>query len=143
MQPFRDLVKRNAKFQWNEDLEKAFLESRDVIVELVKEGIKTFDVDRATALAPDWSKEGMGFLLLQKYCECPKEKAPACFPDGWRLVFAGSRFCNDAESRYAPIEGEAAAIAYSLERAQMFVMGCRDLTVITDHEPLNRGIRRS
>ena len=136
MQPFRDLVKRNAKFQWSETLERAFIESRNMIVELVKEGIKAFDIKRTTALAPDWSKEGMGFLLLQKYCECPVDKAPVCCPDGWRLVFAGSRFCNPAESRYAPIEGEAAAIAYSLKKARMFVMGCRDLIVITDHEPL-------
>ena len=136
MQPFRDLVKQNAKFQWNETLEQAFFESRDMIVELVKEGVKAFDINRTTALAPDWSKEGMGFLLLQKYCECPAEKAPVCCPEGWRLVFAGSRFCNSAESRYAPIEGEAAAIAYSLEKARMFVMGCRDLMIIADHQPL-------
>ena len=30
-------------------------------------GIKEDSVNRVTCLAPDWSKEGMGFFLLQKY----------------------------------------------------------------------------
>ena len=78
----------------------------------------------------------MGFLLLQKYCDYPKDKAPTCCPDGWRLVFAGSRFCTAAESRYAPIEGQASAIAWSLDKCRMFVLGCQDLIIVTDHEPL-------
>ena len=62
--------------------------------------------------------------------------APNCCRDGWRLIFAGSRFTTDAESRYAPIEGEALAIAYALEKCKMFTLGCNDLTVATDHKPL-------
>ena len=111
MQPFRELVKSNSEFSWTQTLQDAFDDSKKQIVKLVEEGVSTFDVNRVTCLSPDWSKTGMGFLLLQKYCSCPLTKAPVCCPDGWHLVFAGSRFCNDAESGYAPIEGEAAAIA--------------------------------
>ena len=78
----------------------------------------------------------MGFLLLQKYCMCTTDKAPVCCPEGWRLIFAGSRFCIDTERRYAPIEGEAAAIAWALDKCRLFVMGCPNLIVVTDHEPL-------
>ena len=53
----------------------------------------------------------MGFLLLQKHCTCAIDRAPVCCPEGWCLVFAGSRFCTDAEQRYASIEGEAVAIS--------------------------------
>lgn len=136
MQTFRDLVKPSAVFSWNQTLQNAFEDSKKVIVKLVEEGVSTFDVNRATCLAPDWSKQGMGFLLLQKYCSCPMTKAPVCCPDGWRLVFAGSRFCNEAESRYAPIEGEATAIAWALAKCRMFIMGCPNLVVVTDHAPL-------
>ena len=80
----------------------------------------------------------MGFLLLQKHCTCPIEKAPVCCPDGWHIVFAGSRFCTDAERRYAPIEGEAAAIAWSLEKCRLFIIGCPNVIVVTDHQPLTR-----
>ena len=38
--------------------------------------------------------------------------------------------------RYAPIEGEAAAIAWALEKCCMFVLGCPNIIVVTDHEPL-------
>ena len=105
-------------------------------VNLVQKGISTFEKDRATCLAPDWSKEGIGFLLLQKYCSCTTDKSPVCCSEGWRLVFASSRFCIIAECRYAPIDGEAAAIAWALEKYRMFVMGCPNLLVVADHEPL-------
>ena len=136
MQPFRDLIKSKSPFVWDETLQAAMDHSKQVIIDLVREGVSTFDVNRITCLAPDWSKDGMGFLLLQKYCPCPLPKAPVCCPEGWHLVFAGSRFCNDAESRYAPIEGEAAGIVWALNKCRMFVTGCPNLIVATDHAPL-------
>ena len=136
MQPFRDLVKKNAVFVWDDALEQAFSDSKAQIVSLVREGIAAFDLKRVTCLAPDWSKEGMGFFLLQKYCDCPTDKAPVCCPEGWKLVFAGSRYCTGPESGYAPIEGEAAAIVFALERSRMFVAGDSNLIISTDHEPL-------
>ena len=136
MQPSRDLVKPCSKFVWDQSLEEAFQQSKAQIIDLVKDGISTFDIERTTCLAPDWSKEGMGFLLLQKYCSCANDKVPTCCSEGWHLVFAGSRFCTPAESRYAPIEGEAAAIAWALHKCRMFVAGCQDLIVTTDHQPL-------
>ena len=49
----------------------------------------------------------------------------------------GSRFLHDAEtSRYAPIEGEALAVAYALHQCRYFVLGCPDLVIATDHKPL-------
>ena len=90
---------------------------------MVKEGINTFDFKRPTCLATEWSKEGMGFTLFQNYCHCLTEKAPICCPDGWCLVYAESRFCTSAESRYAPIEGEPTSIAWALEKCRLFVLG--------------------
>ena len=134
--PFRDLVKKKTQFVWNENLEKAFQQSKQIIVGLVKKGVTTFDINWVTCLALDWSKEGMGFLLLQKYSTCPTEKASVCCPDGWRIVFAGSRFYTDTEHQYAPIEGEAAAIAWALESGRIFIMGCPQMITVTDHQPL-------
>ena len=48
----------------------------------------------------------------------------------------GSRFTHPAESRYAPIEGEALAVADALDKARHFVLGCKHLTVAVDHRPL-------
>ena len=98
MLPFRDLVKKNSNFTWDETIDEAFSQSKQVIVNLVKDGISSFDTNRITCVATDWSKDGMGFLLLQKHCKCTLDKAPICCPEGWKLVFAGSRFCTDVES---------------------------------------------
>ena len=78
----------------------------------------------------------MGFLLLPKYYMCTTDKDSVCCPESWQLIFAGSRFCIDAERRYAPIEGETAAIALALEKCRIFVMGCPNFIVVTDHESL-------
>ena len=48
----------------------------------------------------------------------------------------GSRFTSATESRYAPVEGEALAVADALEKARYFVLGCNDLVIAVDHKPL-------
>ena len=65
-----------------------------------------------------------------------RRNIPDCCDNGWRIVFAGSRFLSSAEQRYAPIEGEALAVAWGLEQSKYFTQGCEDLIVVTDHKPL-------
>ena len=136
MQPFRDLVKTQTKFCWTDTLDKLFTDSKTLIINKVKEGIKSFDINRRTCLQTDWSREGIGYLLLQQHCSCPPTNAPTCCPEGWQLVFAGSRFTTEPESRYAPTEGECLAVSWSLDNARMFVLGCKELIIVTDHKPL-------
>ena len=116
-------------------MEAVFQHSKQVIVDLVQNGIATFEKHHVTCLTPDWSKELMGFLLLQKHSGTT-DKAPICCPKGWHLIFAGSRFCIDVKHRYMLIEGKAAAIASALEKCYMYVMGCPNNLVVTDHKPL-------
>ena len=54
------------------------------------------------------------------------------------MVYAGSRFTRDAESRYAPIEGEALAFVFGLISCKMYTLGNQNLIVATDHKPLIR-----
>ena len=135
MQPFRDLLKPG-KWYWDSTLDVAFETSKKEILTMIERGVRAFEPDRATCLATDWSKTGLGFTLSQKHCRCPMADAPNCCRDGWRLIYAGSRFTTDAESRYAPIEGEALAVAYALKKSRMYVLGCKDLIIATDHQPL-------
>ena len=144
MAPFRDLLKKNnTKFYWDDQLEKIFNESKDKIVDMIRDGVCTFEKDRVTCLSTDWSKVGIGYTLSQKHCECPVEEStqiytPNCGKGHWRLVLAGSRFTKPAESRYAPIEGEALAVAYALQQCRVFVLGSPNLIVAVDHKPLTR-----
>lgn len=135
MRPFRDLLKPKTTFYWDDQLQQIFDESKQFIVDAIKEGVQIFDKQRKTCLATDWSKEGIGFLLLQKHCVCPGD-APFCCPDGWKVTLVGSRFTHPAESRYAPVEGEALAVADALDRTRYFTLGCDDLIVAVDHKPL-------
>ena len=135
MEPFRQLLSSKTFF-WDETLDQLFKSSKEKIIELVKDGVKTFEPDRPTCLTTDFSKTGIGFDLTQKHCSCPDPIRPDCGDGHWRLVFAGSRFTKDAEGRYAPIEGEALAVVHGLHRCRMFVMGSPNLTVAVDHKPL-------
>ena len=138
MAPFRELLEKKRSFYWDETLESLFKKSKSTVVNSIQNGVRTFETNRHTCLATDWSKTGIGFTLSQKHCSCPIADNPLCGSDHWRVVYAGSRFTRNAESRYAPIEGEALALLFGLESCKMFVMGCPNLIVAVDHKPLVR-----
>ena len=135
MAPFRELLSKKRSFYWDENLSLIFEASKEKIVSEVKKGVKTFEVKKPTCLFTDWSRTGMGFVLTQKQCDC-KGEDPQCGDGHWNLIFAGSRFLKDAETRYAPIEGEAVALIHGLEACRMFTMGCPTFIVAVDHKPL-------
>ena len=135
MAPFKPLLSPSAAFRWDEDLQEAFDQAKDKIIESVKEGVKNFNPDRTTCVSTDWSKVGISFLVMQKHCLCP-EVSPVCCTSGWKVTFCNSRFTSPAESRYSPVEGECLAVAWALKKAKYWVLGARDLWVATDHKPL-------
>ena len=106
MFPFRHLLSPNTTFTWTDELEAAFSGSKEIILDLIKKGVYSFDSELETCLSPDYSKDGMGWILQQKTCDC-KKISPTCFPGGLRLVLAVGAFCKPAERNYSPIDGEA------------------------------------
>lgn len=135
MLPFRELLKKDSKFSWTDALQTAMDESKAHIVDQVAKGVAIFDKSLPTCLATDWSKEGIGYWLFQKHCQCPTTQLFCC-KAGWLIAMVGSRFTHSAESRYAPIEGEALAVADTLYKARHFVLGCSNLVIVVDHNPL-------
>ena len=135
MAPFRPFLSPKVKFEWNEKLDAAFQSSKESIVAAIRHGVQIFEINRPTCVRPDWSRRGIGYFLSQKHCKCTG-KLPDCCRDGWKVTLAGSRFLSDTESRYAAVEGEALAIAWSLEQTRYFTQGCSKLLVVTDHKPL-------
>ena len=53
MEPFCDLIKPNRQFYWDDNLEVLFESSKNMIISLIKEGIKSFDPARQTCIQPD------------------------------------------------------------------------------------------
>ena len=77
MLPFRPLLKAKAEYVWTDDLQTAFETAKREIVELIKKGVKTFQLGLWTCLVTDWSRTGIGFVLWQKRCAC-KTIHPSC-----------------------------------------------------------------
>ena len=100
-----------------------------------KRGVEIFDKNKSRCLATDFSKDGIGFWLLQKHCTCASTKSFCC-PTGWKVTLKGSWFTSVAESRYAQIEGDVLAVVDALNKACYFVLGCPNLIIAFDHKPL-------
>jgi transposase InsO family protein len=142
MLPFRELLKPSTQFLWTPEMEQAFIHGKEEIVKAVIDGVKSYEMGRTTALCTDFSKAGLGFVLLQKHCSCSGPlpsltPSPICC-NRWKLVFAGSRFTSPAEARYNPGQGEALAVAWSLHKARHYCLGNPDLVLAVDHKPLLR-----
>ena len=135
MEPCKPFLSPKKKFLWNSELNEAFETSKIEIVNAIKNGVEIYDPSKLTCLRPDWSQKGIGYFLSQKHCDCDTA-IPGCCEHGWRITLAGSRFLKPAETRYAPVEGEALAIAWSLEHTKFFTQGCDNLVIVTDHKPL-------
>ena len=132
---FRPFLSPKYKFFWTQVLDKAFEDSKEHIIQSIRQGVEIFDMAKQTCLRPDWSTSGIGYFLMQKHCQC-RSNLPNCCSDGWKATLAGSRFLTGAEKRYAAIEGEALAVAWGLEQTKYFTQGCPNLSVATDHKPL-------
>ena len=137
MAPFRDLLKKGQKFYWDDTLETLFQKSKDEIVNQAKEGVLAYDLNKPTCLTTDWCKIGIGFTLTQKHCKCSGPADPSCGQGHWKLVHAGSRFTQKGErDLFSPTEGECLAAAFGLEKCRMFTLGCPNLILAVDHQPL-------
>ncbi len=136
MLPFRELLQTGSRnVYWDATLQEIFDKSKKEICEKAMRGLKYFNVTSSITLQTDWSKTGIGFVLLQQSCSCDSE-IPTCCTDGWQLVFCNSRFLQVSESNYCPLEGEALAVSWSLKKARMFLLGCPGFIIQTDHKPL-------
>jgi hypothetical protein len=98
MSPFCALLKPSTLFSWDDDLQHAFDASKSEITSRIKEGVTIFEKGQPTCLATDWSKDGVGYWLFQKHCQCPSHKIFCC-QAGWKVSLMGSRFTHSAESR--------------------------------------------
>ena len=133
--PFRHLLSSKEDFKWDDKLQLAFESMKREITDQLYEGVKTFVMGKITALVTDFSKTGVGYLLLQKHCKCSGIELKCCI-SGWKVICVGSRFCLKAEQRYSAIEGELMGISWALEKTKMWTLGNPSLHIFTDHKPI-------
>lgn len=122
--PLRQLLSAKREFVWDEGHSAAFFKARAALSE--SPSLAYYDPRRKTRLSTDASRlHGMGFILQQQQ------------EDGtWRVIQAGSRFLADAETRYAAVELELAAVAWAFRKCRLFLSGLPHFDVVVDHRPL-------
>ena len=132
---FHESLKPGTPFKWDSELNELFKESQPVIIEETEEGAHIFEKSKPTYLATDWSKTGIGFWFFQNHCHCPSTE-PFCCRTVAKVTLVGNRFTHAAESRYAPLEGEALTVADALDKARFFVRSCSDLITKSAYGPM-------
>ena len=91
---------------------------------LIKEPVlKFFDLSRQIKISADESIHGLCAVLQQNY------------DDSWTPVAYASRSTTETETRYAQIEKENLALAFTCQKFHDYVYGLR-FELETDHKPL-------
>ena len=123
LSPLRALLSTKNEYVWSIEHDQALNNAKAHLT-----GAPTltfFDAERPTRLCTDASRQGVGFILQQ---QSSARK--------WLLTQAGSRFLTPTETRYATIELELLAVAWSVTKCKVFLLGLQNFTIITDHNPL-------
>ena len=118
VKPLRELTHKDVTFQWTDSHDKAFVESKELIAHAPV--LCYFNPQLPVTLQVDASGVGVGGALLQN-------DQPVAFY---------SNTLTETEQRYAVIEKECLAICLAFEKWDSLLYGKSDITVQTDHQPL-------
>ena len=119
--PLYALLKKGAKFEWNDTHTKCF----NMIKELFTSSkvLRRFVPTLPIAIESDASSLGIGACLMQRY------------DDGWYPVQFASRMLNEHEINYSQIEREALSVIFACEKFRYYLLGNRFI-IKNDHKPL-------
>lgn len=122
--PLTDLLKKDRKFNWNQECDKAFDNLKNVMSSSPL--LLAPDFSKPFKLAVDASQLGAGAVLLQDDTEGVE-----------RPVSYFSRKFNGAQLNYSTIEKELLALILSLQFYDAYISPADEsITVYTDHHPL-------
>ena len=122
--PLYQLLKKNAKFNWNDKCTEAFEDLRQC---LLTDPILSFpEFSKPFIVRTDASRCGIGGVLLQK------EEDGLEHP-----IYCVSRSLKPAEENYPITDLEGLAIIYCLKKFREYIVSNKNITnFITDHQPL-------
>ena len=121
--PLREL-KKQENWYWNNEHQTAF---EKIKAELTSDRVlKYYDVNKPLLISVDASCKGLGAAAIQ---------------DGAVIAYA-SRALTPTEQRYAQIEKEMLAVVYGCTKFHKLVYGKNDVTVESDHKPLETLLKK-
>lgn len=115
--PLRELKTRD-QWSWDTEAQQAFANVKKALTST--DVLKYFNATQPVTVTVDASMKGLGAAILQK--------------NG--VVAYASRALTPAEQRYAQIEKEMLAVLFGCERFHKLLYGKADVTIETDHKPL-------
>ncbi|XP_048579360.1 uncharacterized protein K02A2.6 [Nematostella vectensis] len=122
LQPLHQLLKKDTKWYWSAECQKAFTSVKSMIT--VDNVLVPYNPDLPIILDCDASAYGLGAVLSHQ------------IPDGTeRPIAFASRTMNSSEKNYAQIDKEALSIVFGVTRFHIYLYG-RNFTLRTDHQPL-------
>nr|CAD2196849.1 unnamed protein product [Meloidogyne enterolobii] len=131
--PLDKLLKKEVKWDWGQDQEKAFQSVKKVLNSDLM--LTHFDPELEIIVTADASNYGVGAVISHK------------FPNGKEKVIEyASKSLNDAEKNYSQIEKEGLALVFAVQKFHKMLFG-RKFILRTDHKPLlaifgkNKGIK--
>lgn len=119
--PLTALTKKNARFEWSDDCEQAFLTLKNHLISAPI--LACPDFSREFRLLCDASTTGIACVLSQEY------------EDGERIIACASRTLSKTERKYSPTELECLAVLFGIEKYRPYIEGSH-FVVITDHASL-------
>ncbi|XP_045537629.1 uncharacterized protein K02A2.6-like [Papilio machaon] len=123
--PLRCLLKKDSVWCWDRVHEAAVTRVKRLLSGAPV--LALYETRAPVLVSVDASARALGAVLLQR---------------GRPVEFA-SMTLNDTQCRYAQIEKELLAIVFALERFHQYVFGRSDVTVETDHKPLESLFKKS
>ena len=121
-EPLRKLTKKDQKFQWKEEQQRAFEDLKTAIT--TAPVLIPYKPERETLVISDGSPTGLGGGIFQKT------------EHGFQPVHFVSRTLTETEKRYSQIEREALAVEFTTTRLSMYLLGAPHFQLATDHKPL-------
>ena len=116
--PLRELAHQDTEWEWGHVQKEAFKKIRDAVSNAPV--LRYYSLEDEVTLQCDDSQSGLGAALIQL---------------GQPVAFT-SRALTSAETRYAQIEKELLSIVYACEKFDAYVYGREEVTIQTDHKPL-------
>ena len=122
--PLTDLLKKNRKFVWSDECQRAFEKIKSMLSR--SPVLAAPDLSKPFSLEVDSCDIGTGSVLLQ--CDKSGIEHPVCF---------FSKKFNAHQQNYSTVEKEALGVLLALQHFEVYVGSASSpVTVYTDHNPL-------
>ena len=122
LHPLYVLLRKDSKWHWGPDQEKAFLASKELLMSA--KFLTHFDSSLELTLACDASAYGLGAVLSHKMRDGSE-----------RPIGFASRTLTAAECNYSELEKEGLSCIFGIKRFHDYLFG-HPFQLITDHKPL-------